>query len=346
MRRSTVTIGLLIVLILVGAGVLWQRSRSGLEPRLVQARAAVGTIQGKLIERVAQEFPEDAEAHFLWARQLAYTGKFEQAETCLNKAAALGWPRAQVERQRWIGSAHRDFRKAEPHLLELLDIDANDHEVILALAAGYNHNKLPMRAESLLSRMLQADPDDGAALTLRGETYLLFFAFDRAQIDLEKAYAQSQDRYYHFTAQFLLANCLRQLGQVERALGLYRKCCEEAPADAVVYYNIGLCAHYLGRPEEAMAAFDEVLRLKPNDIEALLQVAYLLDERGELDRSLEVLHKIEVAYPDEPQMLVQMAKTYQAQGKLAEAAKYRKRSEALNRQWEERAVKERQKPKS
>jgi tetratricopeptide (TPR) repeat protein len=228
-------------------------------------------------------------------------------------------------------------------LLGYLDINANDREVILALAAGYNRHKLPRRAESLLNRVLQVDPDDGAALTLRGEARLVLLAADQARIDLEKAYAQSQDRYYHLSAQFLLANCLRQLGQIERALELYRKCCEEAPTNAVDYYNVGLCAHYLGRSEEAMAAFDEVLRLKPDDIEALLQVAYLLDERSELDRALEVLHKIEAAYPDEPQMLVQMAKTYQRKGDLAGAAKYRKRSEELNRQWEEHAVKERQK---
>jgi tetratricopeptide (TPR) repeat protein len=261
----------------------------------------------------------------------------------LNKAAGLGWPRAQVERQRWITISNRDFAKAEPYLIELLDKSANDREVTLALAVGYNRKKLPHRATVLLDRLLQTDPNDGAALTARGTAMMQMLQADRALPDLEKADSVSGDHYYHYRAQFLLAECLRTLGQIEKAIEVYGKCSQEIPTDMAAIYNAGVCAHYLGRPDEAMADFQEVLRLRPDDVETLLQVAYLHDERRDLDEALAVLRKIEAAYPDEPQMLVQMAKTYQAKGNLEEAAKYRRRFEDLKRQWEERTAKEREK---
>jgi tetratricopeptide (TPR) repeat protein len=349
MRPAAATLGLLIGAVCVGAGFYWLQSGHRLEQEIAQARAAVGTRRGQaLIERLAAENPGSAEVQFLSARQLDYDGKPELAEACLNKASALGWPKDQVERQRWIAVSQKDlkdFARAEPRLLEFLDTNANDREVILALASGYNRFKQPHRAESLLNRLLEADPNDGPALTIRGSVRLQLMQADQALPDLEKAYAQSQDRYYRNRAQVLFADCLRTLGQIDKAIVLYRDSCEKLPADAAARYNLGLCAHYLGQSDEALAAFSEVLRLKPGDMDALLQIAYIHDERRELNEALDVLHQIEVVYPDEPQMLVQMAKTYQARGDVEKAARYRKRFEDVKHEFEQRMAEGRQKKK-
>jgi tetratricopeptide (TPR) repeat protein len=344
MRKVSIILGLAITPLLVGAGVYWQHNRSVLEGQLAEARAAVGTNAGSaILERLANQYPDSAEVQFLLSRQLIAEGKPDVAEGTLSKALALGWPRAEVERQRWIAVSYRDFRQAEPPLLGFLDVNANDRDVLLALAAGYHRHKRFKLAESLLDRLLKISPDDGQALLQRGEVRLQLLQVDQAEKDLKKAYAQAKDRPYEYKARFLLATGLRQLGQAEKALELYRVCCAEAPRDVAAFYGLALCLRFLNRPDDALAAFQHVLELKPDEIETLLQVAYLYDERGELDKAIEVLAQIEKMYPEEPQMLVQMGKTLQAKGDMEGAAKYRKRSEDLRRHWEDLNAKERQK---
>src|SRR5262249_37455221 len=157
-------------------------------------------------------------------------------EVSLNRAAASGWPRAEVERQRWLCRANGDFREAERHLQSLLDLDPTDLEVLLALAQGYSNLDRPNMAEPLVSRVLRADPENGAAYYLRGRIWLQFQQADRAYKDLERALQLGENRYYYAPARVLMANALRLMGKVEDAYQLYKECRATDPENVRVLY--------------------------------------------------------------------------------------------------------------
>jgi tetratricopeptide (TPR) repeat protein len=325
MKRILILLGLLGIPSLVGAGVYWQRTHA-LAPQLAKARALAGTKQGAaLLERLAARYPDQAEVHFLLARQLGYDSKDAQAEVHLNRAAALAWPKADIERQRWLLAAGQNFRKAEPHLQAILDANPQDREVLLSLALGYSRiDRLPM-AETLVNRVLQRDPKDGPALTLRGKLYLQQQRRDVALEDLRQAVARGRDQFYYLTARVLLSICMRQLGQYDQAYQLAKECREEDPENALVLFGIGLCARHLDRPDEALEAFEAVLRVRPNDADTLFEMAHIYDSKGDFPKALEVLQQVEKNYPEDPQLLIQMAKTLQAMGDAKGAAEYQKK---------------------
>jgi tetratricopeptide (TPR) repeat protein len=336
-KKVLLLLGLLVIPGLVAAGVYWKRARSTYAHQLAIARPLLGTRQGTtVIEALASRFPNQGEAQFLYAQQLRLDEQYELAEESLNRAANLGWPKEEVERQRWLCRASLDFRKAEAQLQGLLDRNPQDREVLLSLAQGYSRIDRPQMAELLLNRILQQDPDDGAALCVRGKVRLQQFQADRAAKDLEKAVLLGKDKYYSLLARIMLGTSLRQLGDVDKAYQIYRECQKEAPENVRILYDLGLCAHYLNRLDEALEAFNAVLQRRPNDTETLLQIAYIYEERKELDKALEVVRQVEQSYPEEPQMLVQMAKILQASGDTSGAAAYRQRYETVKKKWEQR----------
>jgi tetratricopeptide (TPR) repeat protein len=317
--------------------VYWQRTQS-LDSQLTKARTLVGTRQGsELLERLAARYPDHAEVQFLHARQLGFDGKYADAETSLNRAAALAWPKPEVERQHWLLVGQTDFRKAEPHLQEMLDTDPNDREALLTLALGYTRIDRLNMAAALVNRVLERDPQDGAALCLRGKICLQLRQRDKALEALTKAVALGRDKFYSLTARVLLAICLRQLGDYEKAYQLGQECREEDPENALVLFGLGLCARHLDRTDEALEAFQAVLRVRPRDADTLFEIAHLYDAKGELMKALAVLQEVEALYPDDPQLLIQMAKTLQALGDTR-AAEYQKRYQERDKRWQQKSA--------
>src|SRR5262249_8353668 len=250
----------------------------------------------------------------LQARQLGLAGDLQRAVQALDRAAALGYPKAKVRRQHWLLLANKDFRAAEPHLQDLLGDNLDDRDVRLALAVGYiGLDRLNM-AERLVVPLIDANPLDGEALCLRGRIRLRKHQADLARDDLEKAGGLADGWYYEATAQILLGDCYRQLKMIDRAYEVYRDCVSRYPKNLRALYGMGRCAHYLGRSDEALDAFQEIVRARPSDTASLLQMAYIYDQRNELDKAVQVLRQVEALEPEEPQMLVQMAKTLRAMG--------------------------------
>lgn len=74
------------------------------------------------------------------------------------------------------------------------------------------------------------------------------------------------------SALFYLANCLRQLGSVDRAMGYYRQAIEREPGAAEAHAHLALLEFDRGRTEEAFALLDRGLATSP-DAFALLMTA-------------------------------------------------------------------------
>jgi tetratricopeptide (TPR) repeat protein len=337
MKKLLLVVSFLIIPGLVGAAVYWKRTSASRQRQIEQARTLIGTRQGAAaLEQLAARFPEDAEVAYLQAHQLRLDGQSQQAEVCLNRAANFGWPRPEVERQRWLCRANSDFREAESQLQSLLDLEPNDQDVLLSLAYGYSRLDRPAMANELVNRILKNDPQNGAALCLSGRIALQLRQADRANRELAKAMEIGKDTFYYATARLLRADALRQLGKVEDAYRLYQECDAETPNNFRILYQLGMSAHYLNRLEDALNHFENALRVQPKDVDTLLQLAYIHDEQREYGKVIELLKQVELDYPEEPQMLFQMAKTLKAQGNSTEATKYLQRYEQMKREWDKK----------
>ena len=365
MRRFLLLLCFLAIPGIVAAGFFWRRDHAPLA-LIEEARSNLGTRTGsKLTEELEAKFPSDAEVQYLRARQLSLDGKHEQAKTNLQRAATLGWPSDQIERERALLLSHdkKTFRDAEPKLQDMLSADPEDHDVLLALAKGYTMLDRSLMAEKLVDRVLEKHPDDGAALCLRGSIRLKHGAPQKAYADLVKAVGKGQGEFYWFTANLQLANCLRQhpdqqrLGGIPRAYKLYKECSERDPNHVGVLYGLGICSRILGSDDpakfdEALTAFHAILRQKSNEdsVDTLLQIATTVEAKARvaLDRNdkdgatklfkeaIDFLKRVEEVYPEEPQMLAQMSRLYAAIGDDANAKKFMDLYEQMKKAWQKR----------
>jgi arylsulfatase A-like enzyme/Flp pilus assembly protein TadD len=73
-----------------------------------------------------------------------------------------------------------------------------------------------------------------------------------------------------------LAQALRERGQLDRAIPLYRRAAADAPEDPEAWYNLAACLQEAGRLPEARAAIQTALRLDPGRPEAHNTLALLL----------------------------------------------------------------------
>jgi len=269
---------------------------------------------------------------FLRCRQLALSTDALEAQVVLNRAAALGYPEDQVRRQRWILVAFTDFRQAEPYLQEMLAKNKDDRDVAMSLARGYIQARRLHAAENLVTPILNRNPDDGEALCLRARIRLADSNTERAAEDARKALALGADKFYHFAARMLLAECMEKLNQVPRAYALYKQCKAERPNNIRAIYQFALCAKSLERLDEAQEALDEFLQLQPGNVDALLEMSNLRILKKENAEALKILKTVESKYPNEPQVLAQLAKIYTILGEPAKAEEYAKRhQEWINR---------------
>lgn len=67
---------------------------------------------------------------------------------------------------------------------------------------------------------------------------------------------------------FNLGNCLRDLGESERALECFQSVTEIEPENSDAWINQGVVLDNLGQAEEAIACYDAALRLAPDDVDA------------------------------------------------------------------------------
>lgn len=331
MKQVPAILALLLVPGLVGAGVYWQRTQS-LSAHLARARAQVGMRNAAAtLAASADRFTENAELQFLAARQQTFEGKFAKAEEYLHRAGALGWPRAEVDRQHWLTLLHVDFRAAEPHLQRLRDLHPDDPELLVGLALGYLQIDRGAMAEALADRAVQIAPDEGAAYCARGRVYLRQRFRDKALRDFQEALARGPDRFYAPITEMMTLLCLKQMGRYEEGYQVAARCRAGDPDNALLLLNLGVCARYTGRSEEALEALNAVLRQQPGDTDARFELAAVYEEKHALDKALEVLKGLEAEYPEDSQLLSQLAKIYQTLGDSEQAENYQRRFRAVDK---------------
>jgi tetratricopeptide (TPR) repeat protein len=317
-------------------GTLAYVTRTGsLNQRLAQARTLVGTERGKLLlESLAEAHPDNAEIAFLTARQNRLAGDAAAAVFAhLEYAARLGYPPSEVERENLLVRADQEFRKVEPQLQSLLDVNPDDRDVLLTLAIGWVRLQNLERAETLLQPLFLRDAADPAALWIQGRVRLQQHLAHEARRDLEEAIARGGDSYFANDARFLLANCLLELGKFEAALALFQECPPQAPTKPKSLFGVARCEWYLNYMEDAEAAFQELLEMQPEHLDALSQLGYIYEEHGRLSEAVQLLERAAQADPSWYDLHFRMAKLLRALGQTDRARDHEKLAAELQRRW-------------
>jgi len=337
MRKSLLILGMLIpTLAIAGFWIYHERGRRFVE-QLDQARQSVGTKQGSLLlEELAKTYSDHAEVQFLSCRQFRLQEDSDRALSCGQRAADLGYPTVQVEREMLLVRAPKEFRQVETDLQRLLEANPEDQDVILTLALGWSRNSNLVKAEALVTSILQRDPENGAALWVRGKVRLQKHLPHDACPDLEKAVGSGSDQYYHSRARFQLANCYLELGKFDRALQLFQESRVLEPENPRVLFGMGRCYWFLYRWDEAGASFREVLRRQPDHLDALSQLAYIHEERGkpgDYNQALELLERAAMLDPTWFDLHFRMARIMKSLGQDERAAQEYQRAEQVKKAW-------------
>lgn len=333
MKHVWICLSLLLLAGLIALGVAWRRS-SAVPRQLAQARAVLGTpASEEVLSRLARAHPENSEILFLEARHARLAGDSDRALATLQRAAGLGCPKEEIDRERLLATAQKDFTQAEGLLQSRLDLAPGDADLRLALAMGYLRLRYHEKAENLLTPFLERHPDNGAALALRGRIRLVVGRLDLAQPDLEKALRLGPDQYYAPEARVSLAACLLDLGKFKPAYDLFRTCQAESPDNPTVLLGLGRSARLLAGTDpaywkEAEDAFQRLLALRPGQATALLELAYVHEQRNEFPQALALLEEAEQSQPERYEIYFRMAKVLRALGQDDRAEVYQKRYDA------------------
>jgi choline-sulfatase len=124
---------------------------------------------------------------------------------------------------------------------------------------------------------------------------------------------------HNFPALSLAGKCLRDAGEVDAALGLFRRAQRENPLSAVPPANIAGCLLRLGRGDEAAGAYRQALSLDPAEPVAASNLARLLRGRGDRAGALRTLDRAIAAGSRAPAVLLERGLTLAESGRLADA---------------------------
>ncbi len=118
---------------------------------------------------------------------------------------------------------------------------------------------------------------------------------------------------------FLLAQQLKQSGQIDEAVRQYADVLRFKPDSFMAHSNLGDALRDLGRDEEAGVHFRQAIRIKPDDAIAYYNLANILQSRGKLTEAVEHFRHAVQIDPKFAAAHKNLGLTLQGQGKIVEA---------------------------
>jgi len=126
-------------------------------------------------------------------------------------------------------------------------------------------------------------------------------------------------------AHLRLGAALAKNGQMEGAIGQYRKALEIKPDDAEIHCNLGLAYFKKGELKEAIAQYQQALARAPENVEARDDLGFALFTKGELEEAIAQYRKALESAPENAETRNNLGLAYFKKGELEEAiAQYRK----------------------
>jgi tetratricopeptide (TPR) repeat protein len=192
------------------------------------------------------------------------------------------------------------FADAEPLLHRTLERNANDLDVIKALAQGLFGTGQLSEAEPYVDRWCVLQPREAEPfkrrMELRHRRALAAAAAADGHRIMEEALTNGQralelDPEDEPVAQEVIW-LLMQVGRFDEAEPLCRRSLQRRPGDPWVTYLLAKISHARGAASEAQALLDALLRQYPQFARGLLLRAVLYNEAGEPDRAIPLLRQV------------------------------------------------------
>ena len=181
--------------------------------------------------------------------------------------------------------------------------------------------RLP-EAESIYQQILQADPNQPAALHLLGMIAHQVGKHDTAVDLIKKAIAIKPDSA---KAHGNLGIAFKELGRLDEAVASYHKALAIKPDFPEAHYNLGNAFKELGRLDEAVASYHKALAIKPDYADAHNNLGIALRELGRLDETVTSYQKVLAIKPDYAEAHYNLGNAFKDLGRLDEAvASYHK----------------------
>jgi len=118
------------------------------------------------------------------------------------------------------------------------------------------------------------------------------------------------------------ANALLREGQLDLAIGHYRKALQVKPNDAVAHYNLGNALRAQGKLDESISHFRQALQLEPNFTDAHNNLGSILASQGKFDEAVSHFRHVLRIKPNLIPAHYNLAKVLGSQGNLDEAIEH------------------------
>jgi len=301
---------------------------AALYARQDRAREAVGTAEAAL-KLDARNFEANRILGFVYASLAgvdAGSGRLE-GEAASNAARAATHLAAARRTDRMVDAsleltlARVHLRtgaadQAIPGLSRLFEADPEQGEAVALLAEAYEDSGRHAEAVALLEEAVRSQP---AFLSPLAELYERQERWDDAARAYEQAVARNPRSVELKTrlATSLLASGDR--ARSGRALELLEGVRESRPSDPRVLYLLAQAQRTAGRSEEAEASARQLIAVAPSQLAGPYVLAQALSDRQRYDEAIEVLKDARVRFPDDLSVPFELGAIFERQKRYAEA---------------------------
>jgi protein O-GlcNAc transferase len=244
------------------------------------------------------------------AEALKRTGKLDQAEATLRRAAEQRPDWAEVHRE--LGRLLLDRANYEAAVMELgravqLNSESLDYNMALAEAL-IGWRRFPTAVEFL--QAIRPRFQDKAAFHYNlGLAFYGLHNTREALPELESAARLNPDLD---RAKFLIAGCRVAMGELSTAAEIYRDLVKQNPQNHAYWLALGQVLDSLGEDyrSEALSACQMALRRKPSSLAAQFQTAAILSKTGRYAAARPLLERLVRERPNELPAHVVLARVY------------------------------------
>lgn len=252
LRRGLLVLGVLVVV--VGLVPAWQRAWFVYYVSAARSALSEFDFSAALValEKAERQQPDRADVQYLLAVANRRSGHVDQVEPRLKSAEHLGWPLADIERQRLLLRTQVGrFHEVEKQLQALFAAQTDDEaalEIYESLAHGYWANHRIQDTIKALDYWIQWRPRDTDPRVMRADIYIEF----NDPVSAEKEYrAILEIAPQHILAHEMLGRLLLEASKVDEAAEQFRYCATHGAANASVLSELAECEFRSSRPEEA-----------------------------------------------------------------------------------------------
>lgn len=231
-------------------------------------------------------------------------GRLDDALKHFEKAARLGWPPGDLDRERLLARFQAGDRRAvEPELQDMLDSAPRDEiaaEIYETFAKGYLSDFRFKEAIVCLNYWIEWQPDCIEARLLRADAFGVVEDWNEEQKDLNHVLGLAPDR---LDARLRLARSLMDRHEIDAALTEYQRCHEILPSDRQAVAGMAQCEYRLGRyadagrhAEAALASATE----KPQRALAMVILGQIAIEEHRYQEAVDLLKEAIRLEPHDP----------------------------------------------